>query len=268
MLTRTDYVKFQQLLYRQTGIVLAPTKRAMVQSRLQKWLIALKIEHFDELYDRIVADASGQMLVLLINALSNNVTAFFREERQWIYLQGSLHEIVDPDTRRIRIWSAGCSSGEEPYSIVMFLQEHLPDFESWDVRVLATDISSRMLGKAIRGVYTDKELASMPEAMLQRNFVREGGSDRYRIHDTIRARVLFRRFNLVTGDYAMFQRPFDLIFCRNVMIYFDKPTQEALLMQLSKLMTHRSRLLVGHAESALPTAAPYRPAAPSIYRKG
>ncbi len=268
-LSDDEFNKLRELVYREVGISLGEHKRALVQSRLRKWLIEFGLQRYDELYEKIVSDKSGQMLTLLVNAITTNVTSFFREESQWFYLQEHIDELFDTANKRIRIWSAACSSGQEPYSIIMFLKEHLSDFSKWDIKILATDISEEILRKAMDGVYSQKELENMPRHMLLTNFDKikqRDGSVQYRVKPILKEYVTFRQFNLVTGNFSIFKNTFDLIFCRNVMIYFDRPTQNRLLKNFSVLMKPESKLFIGHSESVQLKDGTYRLVVPSIYK--
>ena len=162
-----EFRLFQQLIYDEIGISLADHKRTLVQSRLRKWLKEFKLNNYHELFTKIKNDKSGQMLILLINAITTNVTSFFREENQWIYLKEYVKDVFNSKSKKIRIWSAACSSGQEPYTIIIFLKENIPDFEKWDVKILATDISEDILSKAIKGVYTKKEVEGSIKNMWQ-----------------------------------------------------------------------------------------------------
>ncbi|MEA3522814.1 MAG: protein-glutamate O-methyltransferase CheR [Campylobacterota bacterium] len=267
-LSVVEFKKFQKLIYDEIGISLAEHKRTLVQSRLRKWLAEFNLANYSALYEKIASDRSGQMLMMLVNAITTNVTSFFREENQWIYLQGHMSEIFDLRAKRIRIWSAACSSGQEPYSIIMFLKEHLKDFNQWDIKILATDISEEILNKAMKGIYTQKDVENMPRNILQKNFTLQErqGVKVYSIKDTLKQYITFRSFNLVTGNYTIFKNHFDLIFCRNVMIYFDRQTQNKLLGEFAKLLQKDSRLFIGHSESIQKKGMMYKLTAPSIYQ--
>ena len=268
-LSDAEFDKIRKLVYDEVGISLGEHKRALVQSRFRKWLIEFGLQRYDELHEKIVSDKSGQMVTLLVNAITTNVTSFFREESQWFYLQEHIGELFDNTKKRIRIWSAACSSGQEPYSIILFLKEHLPNFSQWDIKILATDISEEILRKAMDGLYTEKELENMPRHMLLSNFDKlkqPDGSVQYRVKQNLKEYVVFRQFNLVTGNFSIFKSPFDLIFCRNVMIYFDRPTQNTLLKRFAMLMKPESKLFIGHSESVQLKDGTYRLVAPSIYQ--
>ncbi len=262
------FKKFQRLIYDEIGISLADHKRTLVQSRLRKWLQEFALIDYAALYEKIASDRSGQMLMMLVNAITTNVTSFFREENQWIYLQAHMSEIFDFRTKRIRIWSAACSSGQEPYSIIIFLKEHLKDFNKWNIKILATDISEEILAKAMQGIYSQKDVENMPRNLLMKYFTTQerNGVKIFSIKNDLKQYIVFRSFNLVTGDYKMFQNRFDIIFCRNVMIYFDRVTQNQLLGEFAKLLNKESKLFIGHSESIQKKDMVYKLAAPSIYQ--
>ena len=263
------FKKYQKLIYDEVGISLAAHKKTLVQSRLRKWLIQYGLDTYEELFEKIAHDKTGQMLIMLVNAITTNVTSFFREEKQWVYLQKNLVDIFDSKQKKIRIWSAACSSGQEPYTIIIFLKENMPDFKMWDVKILATDISEEILQKAIKGEYLQKDVDGLPKNMIHKYFnesFNEKGIKIYTVIDELKRYITFRIFNLVTGNFGIFKNNFDMIFCRNVMIYFDRPTQSLLLEQYSKLMNKNSRLFIGHSESIHNKNDTYEMIIPSVYK--
>lgn len=263
------FKKYQRLIYNEVGINLADHKKTLVQSRLRKWLVRYGVNTFDALYEMIANDESGQMLIMLVNAITTNVTSFFREESQWAYLQKNLLEIVDIKEKKIRIWSAACSSGQEPYTIMIFLKENLVDFKNWDIKILAADISEEILQKAIKGEYTQKDVEGLPRHMLHKYFIEsynEKGLKTYTVTDELKSHVTFRIFNLVTGNFTIFKNRFNMIFCRNVMIYFDRPTQDTLLAKYAKLLDRSGRLFIGHSESIHNKMDTYKMVIPSVYQ--
>ena len=263
------FKKYQQLIHKEVGISLADHKKTLVQSRLRKWLALYSVDSYEELYETIENDETDQMLVMLVNAITTNVTSFFREESQWIYLKSNLFEIVDSKKKKIRIWSAACSSGQEPYTIMIFLKENLPDFNMWDIKILATDISEEILQKAIKGEYLFKDVEALPKSMTRKYFtesLNEKGMKTYTIKQELKDHVIFRTFNLVTGNFGIFKNKFDMIFCRNVMIYFDKTTQGLLLENYARLMVSHSTLFIGHSESIQSKNNTYKMIKPSIYK--
>ncbi len=262
------FKRYQQLIYQEVGISLADHKKTLVQSRLRKWLAKYGVSTYEELYEMIANDESDEMLIMLVNAITTNVTSFFREENQWIYLKSNLYDIVDPKTKKIRIWSAACSSGQEPYTIMIFLKDNLKDFNTWDIKILATDISEEILQKAIKGEYLYKDVETLPKSMTRKYFVEsinQKGLKTYTVKQEIKDHIIFRTFNLVTGDFNVFKNKFDMIFCRNVMIYFDKVTQGALLAKYARLLGKNSMLFIGHSES-IQNNDIYKMVKPSMYK--
>ncbi|NOR58567.1 MAG: protein-glutamate O-methyltransferase CheR [Sulfurimonas sp.] len=268
-LSHEVFEKFQELIYHEIGINLSEHKRTLVQTRLRKWLIKFELSSYSELYEMIEDDKSDQMLIMLVNAITTNVTSFFREDSQWIYLLENIDKMFDKENKRIRIWSAACSSGEEPYSILMFLKEHLIDFHEWDIKILATDISENMLLHAQSGIYEEKAVQNIPKHMKYKYFnpaLGKKGGKAFGIKDELKKYITFRSFNLVTGNYTMFKNKFDVIFCRNVMIYFDRQTQDHLLSEFTALLKKGSMVFVGHSESIQNKKLNYRLVSPSIYK--
>lgn len=262
-LSPRTFGKFRELIYREFGIALSERKKTLVQTRLRKWVQRLGFGDFESLYAHV--EQNPHELVLLADAITTNVTSFFREEGQWHFLEKHIPKTYGA-TKRLRIWSSACSSGQEPYTIAMFLQEILPDFASWDIKILATDLSYEILTKAQKGQYRAKDLEGMPKQLLLRYFTK-GGEDVYTIKESLKSMVLFRAFNLVTGNYTLFSKPFDLIFCRNVMIYFDKPTQHGVVDHLLNTLAPKGLFLIGHSESITRHDARIVSVAPSIYQK-
>ncbi len=207
-----------------------------------------------------------------IDSISTNLTGFFREPAHFDHLaQVVLPQIADRTAgqgRRLRIWSAGCSSGEEPYTVAIVMNEHIPDLDAWDARILATDLSTRMLARAREGTYEAHRLAEVPGGCLSRYFtcVHPRGERVYRVNDRLRRLVCFARLNLMEA-WPM-QGPFDVIFCRNVMIYFDKPTQSRLVEQFWRLLAPGGVLFVGHSESLARVKHGFEYVQPTVYRKG
>ena len=234
------------------GINLHEGKRELVKARLTKRLRELQMSNYAQYVDFIATDQGQPELLSMLDALSTNLTSFFRESAHFDLLRGKvLPEILRTRTqdRRIRIWSAGCSSGEEPYSIAIVLRETLGSLGGWDAKVLATDLSRRVLETARRGVYGKDRLRQVPSRMVSEHFRSAGADapDKYEVHDSLRQMVTFARLNLM--DPWPMRGPFDAIFCRNVMIYFDKPTQNRLVDRFWDLLGSGGLLFLGHSES-------------------
>ncbi len=270
-LTDAQFDTLSTLVKRVAGINLHDGKKELVKSRLNKRLRSLNLNSFDEYIDYLAADKSAVEMTAMLDAISTNLTSFFRENSHFEFLADTeLPRIVAQAAhggRRIRIWSAGCSSGEEPYTIMMCLMENLPDASRWDVKLLATDLSTQVLSRAKQGLYTEERVASIPLALRSRYFrpVRHGSETLYQVNDDIRRKITFARVNLM-DDWPM-RGPFDVIFCRNVMIYFDKPTQERLVNRYWDLLAPDGLLFIGHSESLTGVKHRFRYVQPTVYQR-
>lgn len=262
-----QFARIRQLLYQLCGIALRPGKEGLVKARLMKRLLALALDSFDAYLAYVEHDPSGQELVAMIDALTTNKTSFFREPQHFVYLRHRVVPELQETRHPIRFWSAGCASGEEPYSLAMALWETLPGIEQRDVRILATDISTRVLAVARQAVYEKETLSDVPAPVLHKYFmlVRHDATRAYQVKDPIRAMVRFVRLNLMQ-PWPM-RGPFDAIFCRNVMIYFDKPTQERLVQRFWALLRPGGHLFIGHSESLTGASHAFHYVQPAVYVK-
>ena len=269
-LTRSQFHSISDMVRGLCGINLHIGKVALVRARLNKRLRQLGLRSFDQYMDLIRDDVDGSETVAMLNALSTNLTHFFREPKHF----EALRKDVIPDMldrheqdRRLRLWSAGCSSGEEPYSIAMTLKDAAGDLAGWDVGILATDLSTRMLQVAREGVYPSQRMRDVPPGMLMENFCVYPDRSRpcYRVRDSLRKMVHFARLNLM-APWPM-KGKFDAIFCRNVMIYFDKPTQETLVRRFWDQLAPGGTLFIGHSESLTGVRHGFRYLRPTVYQK-
>lgn len=272
-LTSREFHKFREYIYEKSGISLHDGKRELVRTRLGARLRQLGIATYGEYFDHVVKDKSEQELVNMLDAISTNLTSFFREINHFTYLeQKVIPELVkrrQKGEREIRAWSAGCSSGEEPYSIAFMLASRLPEASSYDIKILATDLSTRALGKAAKGVYSEEQVKTVPPDMRKKwltTVVDEFGDKRSQVVPEIRRLVKFNRFNLMTPRFP-FRKTFSFIFCRNVMIYFDKPTQEVLINKYFDVLAKGGYLFIGHSESLTGVRHGFRYVQPTIYQK-
>lgn len=264
-----DFAALRELVKTHTGIHLTEQKREMVYGRLARRLRALGLGSFRE-YRELLARGDGDELVQFCNAITTNLTSFFREAHHFQYLR---EQLLGPRTatrggsRRLRFWSAGCSSGEEPYSMAMAIHEALPDLRRWDVRILATDLDTEVLARAQRGVYDEERVRGIAAAHLERFFRRErGGSGAsYAVTAELRGLVTFRELNLM--HTLPMKGPFDAIFCRNVVIYFDKDTQRQLFARFARLQRPGDVLFLGHSESLYRVSEDYTLVGKTIYRR-
>ena len=251
------------------GIVLGPNKRQLVQGRLARRLRELALPSY-EAYCEYLRDAGPEELVGLINAITTNVTSFFRENHHFEAL-GSymLPEAMKRNgaSRRLRVWSAGCSTGEEPYCIAMAAAGVLPSSPRYDFKILATDIDSNVVAAATAGIYPLDRMSSVSQERLKRFFQKGSGANEgcAVARQDIKSMITFRTLNLLQS-WPM-KGPFDVIFCRNVMIYFDQPTREKLVNRFSEMLTPGGYLCIGHSESIHAGSAPFKLVGKTIYRR-
>ncbi len=265
-----DFERISKLVYQHCGINLHDGKKELVKARLGKRLREGNFESFSDYYQFITADEGTDELVAMIDSISTNLTYFFREESHFQKLRGILTSLANTkDPRRsailFKIWSAGCSTGEEPYSLAMTLKECLNGTDR--VKVTATDISTRVLKTAENGIYAEEKLKNLPPSLVKKYF--QIGSGRwtgsYRVKKDLRDVVEFMRFNLMEKPPSEFS--FDAIFCRNVMIYFDKPTQGTLVNRFYDCLEKGGYFFIGHSESLTGLNHAFKYIEPSVYRK-
>lgn len=252
------FQRVRRLVRAELGISLAESKRELVYRRLSRRLRALKLIDFDS-YLTLIEERDPHELQNFCNALTTNLTAFFREPHHFELLAKQLLPAIERTnaaTRRIRIWSAGCSSGEEAYSVAMVALETLGHLRGWNIRILATDIDSNVLERARRGFYEGEALEKLDAARLVRWFHRVGRSRQYRVCPELRQLIAFRRLNLI--DPWPMAGPFDVILCRNVIIYFDRSTQRQVIERMSRLQRPGDHLILGYSESLLDVSTRYR----------
>lgn len=266
-LSDAQFAEISQMMYKISGVKLQAGKEVLVKARLAKRLRSLKISNFDSYMDYLKEDKSGQELLTMIDSLTTNKTSFFRESQHFTYLSENIVPSLLEQGGKIRIWSAGCSSGEEPYTLAIVLREAIKNIDKLDVKILATDISTDVLGRAKQAVYSHETLLDMPQSLLYKYFtcIETKPVRLYRANDSIRSMVSLARLNLM-GQWPM-SGPFDAIFCRNVMIYFDKPTQQNLINRYWELLAPGGHLFVGHSESLTSTAHNYKYVQPAVYVK-
>jgi chemotaxis protein methyltransferase CheR len=260
-----EYEKISQLAYEHFGLDLR-SKQSLVAARLGKKLRELGLKSFQHYYEYVKADRSGAALASMVDQLTTNHTSFFREPKHFDFLRKAVFPALRTRSR-IHIWSAACSSGEEPYSIAMSLLEEAPREAAVKVRIKATDISTRVLDKARRGVYPADRVAGIPPPLLERYLVKEAGGSvgGYRFKSAILSMIEFERLNLMGNLPAAYCC--SAIFCRNLMIYFDKPTQQSLVQRLSERLEDGGYLFIGHSESLNNISHGLDYVCPATYRK-
>ena len=273
-LSRNDFERLSAFIRSECGIKMPEQKRVMLEARLRKRLRALGIESFGEYCDFLFSpEGLLQEKVHMIDVVTTNKTDFFREPKHFDYLVR--HAI--PELSRFRgagarqplsLWSAGCSSGEEPYTLAMVLTEYAESQPGFRFSVLATDISTKVLDKAFRGVYKEERAGLMPEAMKRKYLMRSKDRDKglLRVAPELRSCVKFRRLNFMNNDFGI-DESFDIIFCRNVIIYFDRPTQQKVLETICRHLRPGGYLFMGHSETLSSLSMPLVSVGSMVYRR-
>ncbi|HEY8354962.1 MAG TPA: CheR family methyltransferase [Methylophilaceae bacterium] len=259
--TDRDFQRIRRLIHRSAGISLSEAKRDMVYSRIARRLRALQLGSFEDYLNRLESPAGAGEWEAFTNALTTNLTSFFREAHHFPILAEHLRR----STRPLAIWCAAASTGEEPYTIAMTACEAFDSMKP-PVSIIATDIATDVLQVAERGVYPLERVEKISEQRLKRFFLKGTGSKAglVRVRDELRALVTFRQLNLLAPEWPV-RGPFDAIFCRNVMIYFDKPTQGAILERFAPLLKPDGLLFGGHSENFLYTTKAFRLRGKTVY---
>lgn len=249
-LSDRDFQAIAKLVKRETGIVLGPHKKNLVYGRLAKRLRLHKLDGFGSYLDLLEGPDSAGEFREMLNAITTNLTAFFREGHHFEMLEQEILPALmrkrSQSRERLRLWSSACSSGEEPYSLAMAVAAVLPQFPNCDVKILATDIDTQMVRTAAAGIYDEKRLETIPPRFRKRFFQQEG-QDTVKVSDELKSLVVFKELNLF--DRWPMKGPFDVILCRNVMIYFDKPSQDQLFDRFADYMSDDGWLMIGHSET-------------------
>jgi len=259
--------EFRQFIRERSGIALSAHKGALVSARVNKRMRALGIDDYRTYLRHVKQDETGEEVTYFLDAISTNVTSFFREPEHFDILKRVVVEWVDTGQKRFRFWSAACSTGEEPYTLAMVLSDALGG-RGFDMKILATDISTRVLAHCKRGIYDKGKIETVPVALRRQYFqaYRENGKTFYQVRDTLKKLITFSRFNLANTPFPM-KGPFDAVLCRNVMIYFDNEVRTKLLGEIYRLLKPGGYLMVGHAESLTGVRNDFRSVAPSVYIK-
>ncbi|OHB32161.1 MAG: chemotaxis protein CheR [Desulfuromonadaceae bacterium GWB2_53_15] len=268
-----EFNRFSSFIYDEVGIKMPPAKKTMLEARLQKRLKALGLHTFEEYADFVFSAAGkGDELIHLIDVVTTNKTDFFREPAHFEYLvKSAIPSLIDTRDAGIRnplkIWSAGCSTGEEPYTLAMVLSEFTTSNPGFRTSILASDISTSVLSKARNAIYTEDRVDTIPLHLKKKYLLRSRDASKslVRITPQLRTMVNFRRLNFME-DFGL-QEQMDIIFCRNVIIYFDKPTQERLLQRFHQQLVRGGFLFLGHSETLNGLNVPLHPVASTVYRK-
>ena len=266
--------KFQQLIHRESGIWLGDSKSALLCGRLSKRLRMLQMSSLDEYYDLVTLPDQCSERALMIDAITTNETRFFRDPRHFEFLESRaiarwrMEAQQGLRTKTVRLWSAGCSSGEEPYSLAMLLARHLPAEQGWSVAILATDISTRILTQARIGIYSIGKSPHIPEPLLKDYMLKgvDQQEGQMKVMPAIQAMVDFRSLNLAHGPYPP-EAHFDVIFCRNVLIYFDLQSKQEVVKHLTRCLARNGLLFVGQAENLSNMNSHLKSLVPAVYAR-
>jgi len=273
-LAPSDFSRFGELIHATCGIKMPPQKKSMLEARLRKRLRSLGMQSFEE-YSAFVFSPRGmeEELVNLIDVVTTNKTDFFREAKHFDFLAETalprlLNSYGSGVQRPLRVWSAGCSTGEEPYTLAMVLSEFAQTVPGFDFAIHGTDISTQVLEKARLGIYRQERVEPVPEALKKKYLMRSRDPEKglVRVAPELRAKVQFRRLNFMEGDFGL-REPIDIIFFRNVMIYFERSQQMALLQRFCACLPPGRYLFTGHSESLHGMGLPLVQVAPAVYRK-
>jgi chemotaxis protein methyltransferase CheR len=267
-----DYARLCELIYAEAGIHLGTEKKVMLEVRIRRRLKALNLGSYSQYCDFLFGhQGMKEEIVHLIDVVTTNKTDFFREPKHFDFLVArALPELADRTGygKPVTVWSAGCSTGEEPYTLAIVLSEYALTHPGFRFRILATDISTTVLAKAETGIYTDEIVAPVAQPLRKKYFMRsrDPGSNRVRVVPELRQLIEFRRLNFMDAEYGIGEKV-DAIFCRNVIIYFDRPTQERILRNLSRNLALDGYMFVGHSETLHDMTLPLAPVAPALYRR-
>jgi len=274
VLSNTEFELFRKLIHKSCGIHLTSSKKELVKARLSKRLTKTGINSFEQYYKFVTRhDRSGNELVHLLDSISTNKTDFFREKRHFDFLNTKLlPELIKKKKKArnkiLRIWCAASSSGEEPYTLAITILNHINPNDGWNIKILATDISTKILQKAIKGIYGRDTLKGISPAIVSAHFKRVvvDKSNCFQVKDHLKKLITFRRFNLMSPKFP-FRNPFDFIFSRNVMIYFDTETQHGLISKFYDCLPKDGYLFIGHSETLAKRTHGFKYIEPAVYQK-
>lgn len=267
-MTKTEYRNLARLIHSVCGISLKESKQALLSSRLVGILAQSKRENYTQYYNALIRDQSGAGVAALIDRVTTNHTYFMREPAHFDFFRTTVLPYLEKTVadRDLRVWCAACSSGEEAYTLAMIMDEYFANRKlGWDRRVLATDLSEKVLRVASRGIYTRERIDPLP-AMWRQQYFSRLPSGEYEIASQIKKEVIFRRFNLIDPVYP-FRKKFHCIFCRNVMIYFDAATRNSTVNKLYEMIEPGGYLFIGHSEMIDRSASKFESILPAVYRK-
>ena len=267
-ITEKEFNKLAKYIHVNYGIFLKEEKRTLVTGRLHNVLTASGFDNFTDYYNYVIEDKSGKAVVALLDKITTNHTYFMREADHFYFFRDKVLPYLSKTVKEkdLRIWCAACSSGEESYTLAMLIDEFFDKEKNlWDTKVLATDISDKVLTEAKKGIYSRERIAPMP-SHWKLNYFEKMDAENYIINDKIRNEVIYRRFNLM-DKVLPFKKKFHTIFCRNVMIYFDNKTKMELVNKFYEHMEYGGYLFIGHSESLIRDMTRFKYIMPAVYRK-
>ncbi len=267
--TKKHFKGFQNLIMEHTSIVISDEKEELIYGRLTRRLRKLNMTSFDDYYN-LIAHGDSEEMEQFVNVVTTNLTSFYRESHHFDHLKSTvIPDLLERNagTKKIRIWSAGCSTGEEPYSIAMTLMESIPDIHTWDIKILATDIDSDVLAKASTGVYREDRVEGLSDETVKQWFKRGKGKQEgfVRVAPELQSLISFKQLNLLK-EWPV-RGPFDVLFCRNVVIYFDKPTQKILFEKFASVLPAHGQMYIGHSETLFKISEDFELLGQTIYKK-
>lgn len=265
-LTDDEFITIMNHVKKNFGVNLTK-KRTLIEGRLSNHVLSKGFDNYSDYFKHAISDKTGGEMSVLINKLTTNHTYFCREKTHFDFYKETVLPWIDKTlkTKDLRVWSAGCSSGQEPYTLSMITMDYLStNTKDWDSTILASDISNKVLLSAKEGVYTEEQILDLPENWKRRYFLSKG-EGRYSVTDALRSNVVFRNFNLLS--HFQFKKPFQTIFCRNVMIYFEAPLKEQIVNKFYDAMLPGGYLFIGLSESLSGLTHKFKIVKPSIYRK-
>lgn len=266
--TEADFNRVRTVVHAYAGIHLAESKQNLVYNRLARRLRALGFDDFQSYLSYVEGEGKDEEFTHLINAITTNLTFFFREVHHFEFLSEELFPSLirkNADTRKVRIWSAGCSTGEEPYSLAIVAKESFP--AGWDVRIDASDLDTNVVETGKEGIYSIEALKGVTQERVKRWFLRGSGANggMVKVKPELKEIIRFQQVNLM--NEWPWNEPFDVIFCRNVVIYFDKPTQQRLFSRYHQTLKPDGHLFIGHSESLYKVSEQFKLLGKTIYQK-
>lgn len=269
-LSDKDFAKLSNFIYHQYGIKMPEAKRIMLQSRLQKRLRALQIPSFGQYVDYVFSPQGSDEIIHMMDVVSTNKTDFFRENQHFEFLLDTvLPEIYETNHQNyVKIWSAGCSSGEEPYTMAMVLSEYQQKVRGFDFQIMGSDLSTIVLEKAVQAIYAEDRVDVIPYDIKKKYLLRSKDRTKptVRIVPELRRKAMFKRINFMDEVYDA-PMDFDIVFCRNVLIYFDRPTQERVINKLCRHLKPGGFFFLGHSESVTGINVPLKQIKPTVFRR-